>query len=51
MAYEDIEESRMYQRAERLADVIWDTVIEWDEFAKDTVGKQLTRATDSIGAN
>ena len=51
MAYEDIEESRMYQRAEKLADLIWDTVIEWDEFAKDTVGKQLTRVTDSIGAN
>jgi four helix bundle protein len=26
-------------------------VIEWDVFAKDTVGKQIVRAADSIGAN
>lgn len=51
MAYEDIEESRLYQRVEKLVDLIWDTVMEWNEFAKDTVGKQLTRAADSVGAN
>jgi four helix bundle protein len=51
MAYQDIEESRLYQRVEELADKIWDIVISWDSFAKDTVGKQLTRAADSIGAN
>jgi four helix bundle protein len=51
MGYQDIEDSRMYQRAERVADAIWDVVIEWKPFAKDTVGKQLTRSADSIGAN
>jgi four helix bundle protein len=34
-----------------LADKIWDIVISWELFAKDTVGKQLTCAADSIGAN
>ena len=26
-------------------------VMPWDRFAKDTIGKQLVRAADSIGAN
>jgi four helix bundle protein len=51
MAYQDIEESRMYKRAEEVADVVWDMVIKWDKFAKNTVGEQLVRSTDSIGAN
>jgi four helix bundle protein len=51
MAYQDIEDSRMYQRAEKVADEVWALVMHWDNFAKDTVGKQLVRATDSIGAN
>lgn len=51
MPYQDIEDSRMYQRAERLADAIWDVVIGWQLFARDTLGKQLTEAADSIGAN
>jgi len=51
MPYQDIEDSRIYQRAERLADVIWNAVIEWSSFARETVGQQLTRAVDSIGAN
>jgi len=51
MAYVDIEDSRMYQRAEKLADQVWRIVIAWQPFAKDTVGKQLVRAVDSVGAN
>lgn len=51
MAYQDIEESRFYQRAENIGDQIWDLVIGWEPFSRDTVGNQLTRAADSIGAN
>jgi four helix bundle protein len=51
MGYQDIEESRLYQRAEQVADGIWGAVVGWEWFAKDTVGKQLIRAVDSIGAN
>ena len=51
MAYQDIEDSRMYKRAEQLADEIWDTAISWQSFVRDTCGKQLTKASDSIGAN
>ena len=45
------EELQVYQLAEKLADQIWQIVAAWDRFAKDTVGKQLVRAVDSIGAN
>ncbi len=47
-AFERLE---VYQLSERLADAIWDMALEWNSFAKDTVGKQLVRAADSIGAN
>jgi four helix bundle protein len=51
MPYEPLEEKRVYQRAEALGDQVWEIVIAWDWFAKKTVGGQLTRAADSIGAN
>lgn len=41
----------IYKLAEKLADQVWDLVMSWDGFAKDTVGKQLVRSADSIGAN
>ena len=30
---------------------VWDMVIKWDYFAKDTIGKQFANAADSISAN
>ena len=47
----NFENLRIYQLSEKLADWIWESVSRWDGFAKDTVGKQLVRAADSIGAN
>lgn len=43
-------ELRVYQLAEELANQLWVIVAKWDHFAKDTVGKQIVRAADSIGA-
>jgi four helix bundle protein len=37
--------------AETLADGIWGVVLGWDYLAKATVGMQVIRAADSIGAN
>jgi four helix bundle protein len=34
-----------------LGDKIWEIVINWDYFLKDTIGKQLVRAADSVAAN
>jgi len=42
---------RIYERASRIGDEIWALVSTWSSFAKDTLGKQLVRATDSIAAN
>ncbi|EHC10656.1 hypothetical protein FJSC11DRAFT_3595 [Fischerella thermalis JSC-11] len=42
---------QIFQLAEKLADMIWDIVINWNSFEKDTIGKQFTPAVDSIGAN
>jgi len=47
----NFEKLHVYQLSEKLADSVWHIVIRWDPFAKDTVGKQIVRAADSIGAN
>jgi four helix bundle protein len=47
----DFENLRVYRLSEDIADRIWDLVMEWDYFTRDTVGKQLVRAADSVGAN
>ena len=45
------ENLRVYQLSEKLADELWDIALGWNNFAKETVGKQIVRAGDSIGAN
>ncbi|MBW4592990.1 MAG: four helix bundle protein [Brasilonema angustatum HA4187-MV1] len=51
MSSRRFQELRVYQLAERLADDIWKIVEQWQSLPKDTVGKQIIRAADSIGAN
>jgi four helix bundle protein len=51
MGVNSFEELRVYRLSEEVADVVWDIVKAWDLFARDTVGKQLVRAADSVGAN
>jgi four helix bundle protein len=46
-----LEELRVYRMAEDLADLVWEAVVLWELFTKNTVGKQLVRAADSVGAN
>lgn len=40
-----------YRTAYALSNHVWEIVIKWDYFAKDTVGKQFVRSIDSISAN
>lgn len=47
----NFEKLRVYQLAEKLADEVWSAVGSWDHFAKFTMGRQIVRAADSIGAN
>jgi len=51
MARTNFEQLRVYQYSEELSDSVWDIVLKWDRFAKDTIGKQLVRSADSVGAN
>jgi len=47
----NFENLQVFQLAENLSDRIWHIVIDWSYFEKDTLGKQIIRAADSIGAN
>ena len=47
----NFENLRVYQLAEQLADEVWKIVTSWNRFAGDTIGRQIMRAADSIGAN
>lgn len=51
MARANFESLQVYQLAEKLADEVWRAVRAWDAFAKATVGRQMVRAADSVGAN
>ena len=47
----NFENLEIYQLSEKLADEVWDIVLGWSSLAQDTVGKQIIRSADSIGAN
>jgi four helix bundle protein len=47
----NFEKLRVYQLSETLADSVWGIVLSWNGFAKSTVGKQVVRSADSVGAN
>ena len=46
-----LDELDVFRAAEALADSVWDIVKHWDSLSRDTVGKQMVRAADSVGAN
>ncbi len=46
-----LEELQVYQLSMEIGEKVWNIVIKWDYFLKDTIGKQLVRAVDSVAAN
>ena len=46
-----LEKLEVYQLSEAFSDTVWDIVMSWDNFRKDTIGKQIVRSADSISAN
>ncbi len=46
-----LEDVRVLKSAEQIADAIYKVASRWDDFAKDVVGKQISRAADSVGAD
>ncbi|MFO0450160.1 MAG: four helix bundle protein [Pseudomonadota bacterium] len=51
MPRSNFENLAVYQLSEKIADAVWGIVMQWDNLARDTLGKQLIRSADSIGAN
>lgn len=49
--YLDLMDIKAYRIAFDLSNYVWDVVLKWDYFSRDTVGKQYVKATDSISAN
>jgi four helix bundle protein len=49
--YLELNDIGAYRIAFDLSNYVWDIIIKWDYFSKDTVGKQLVKAVDSISAN
>jgi four helix bundle protein len=47
----NFEKLHVYQLSERLSDLTWDVVLKWDDLARATVGIQMIKSADSIGAN
>lgn len=46
-----LEDLQVYQLAMDIGERVWEIVIEWNYFARDTIGKQLVKAADSVAAN
>lgn len=51
MTTKRFQDLKVYQLLEQLADEVWKIVHTWKLLEQDTVGKQIIRSTDSIGAN
>jgi four helix bundle protein len=47
----NLEELDVYQTSMEIGERVWSIVSSWQYFAKDTVGKQLVKAADSMAAN
>ncbi|HMV09795.1 MAG TPA: four helix bundle protein [Cyclobacteriaceae bacterium] len=46
-----LDEFKAYNLAMKLAESVWNDVMRWNSFEKETIGKQLVRSCDSIAAN
>jgi four helix bundle protein len=47
----NLEDFKVYNLSMAVAEEVWTLVTKWNYFEKDTIGKQLVRAADSIAAN
>ena len=50
-SYLKLNDISAYKNAFDLSNYVWDIVVQFDFFAKDTVGKQFVRSVDSVSAN
>ena len=46
-----LEKLEVYNLSESFSDEVWELVVGWNNFLKDTIGKQIVRSADSISSN
>jgi len=46
-----LEKLEVYNLSESFSDEVWELVVEWNNFLKDTIGKQIISSADSISSN
>ena len=46
-----LEDLEVSQLSIKIADKVWDIVLQWNYLAKDTIGKPIIKSSDSIPAN
>lgn len=49
--WESLKDSKVYRLSLDLGELVWKIVGEWDWFAKQNLGGQYTRSSDSVAAN
>ncbi|GAA4198566.1 hypothetical protein GCM10022289_07490 [Pedobacter jeongneungensis] len=49
--YLQLNQITAYTKSFHLSNLVWDLVVNWDSFAKYTIGQQFVDAVDSISAN
>ena len=47
----NLDDFQVYQSAMEIGEEIWKIVNDWDNFNKNTIGKQFVKSADSIAAN
>lgn len=51
MTKSKLEDLDVYNSSIEISDIIWNLVIQWDNFSRNTIGIQIVKAIDSVGAN
>lgn len=46
-----LEKLEVFQIGNEIGELVWNIVLKWNYFEKDTIGKQFVQAADSIAAN
>ncbi len=51
MKYLKLNDIEAYKISFSLSNAVWKIILKWNQFEKDTIGKQFIRSVDSISAN
>lgn len=49
--YLSLNDIEVYRIAYHLSNKVWNIVLQWEQFSRNTIGQQFVRAIDSVSAN